>query len=165
MNENFCIQHRLSTELLLGAVPEALCPQEAKLYLTHQDVLEGLHLAEDAPSLPIEIFGKVPVIALRKGNDTRIRMDALCQEAGVTPQLQLEVDQLATAYNIACSGLGMTLVSDTLLRSTMAYPDMRYFKLQSSLTERPVYLYHKRARYVTRAMQEFLDTAAAVLAV
>lgn len=162
MSENHCVQHRLGSELLLAAVPEALCP-EAKLFLTHQDIRKGLHLAKDAPVLQVEAMATMPVIALRKGNDTRIRMDAICQEAGVTPKLQLEVDQLATAYNIACNGLGMTLVSDTLLRSTMAFPEMRYFKLESALSERPVYLYHKRARYVTRAMQEFLDSARAAL--
>lgn len=165
MNENHCVQHQLGTELLLAAVPEAVCPEGVKRYLTHQDIRNGLHLAKNAPVLQPQAMASVPVIALRKGNDTRIRMDAICQEAGVAPRLQLEVDQLATAYNIACNGLGMTLVSDTLLRSTMAFPEVRYFKLESSLAERPVYLYHKRARYVTRAMQAFLDTAKAELSV
>lgn len=158
-------QYRLGSEQLVLAVPQSanlthFCDTAR---LTHADILAGRHLEPDVPSVCMDVFADAPFIALRCGNDTRIRMDTICQHAGIAPRIQLEVDQLATAYNIACNGLGLTLVSDTLLRNTAAYPDMCYCKLRSDQTTRPIYLYHKRSRYVTIAMQKFLDTAAAAL--
>ena len=79
------------------------------------------------------------------------------QEANLKANIQLEVDQLATAYNISCTGLGLTLVSDTLLYKVPPHPDMYYYKLDSNSTTRKMYLYHKRSHYLTLAMQKFMD--------
>jgi len=166
MNTDICLQHHLGTEQLLVAAPRSVHDAQAlsEFCLTHADILAGRHLEADTPSLPIDTFSDVPFIALRTGNDTRIRMDTIFQQAGISARIQLEVDQLATAYNIACNGLGVTLVSDTLLYKNPPHPNMCYYKLRSSQTARAIYLYHKRARYVTIAMQKFMDTAIAVLA-
>ena len=85
-------------------------------------------------------------------------MDQLCEQAGFVPHIQLEVDQLSTAYNIVCSNMGLTLVSDTLISRTAPVPQMVYYKINSSLTERSAYFYYKSAAYVTLAMQEFIKT-------
>lgn len=166
MDASLCQQYQLGTEQLLLAAPKSIHDAEGyrEFCLTHEDVLSDRHLSPQIPALPVQALADIPFIALRMGNDTRIRMDSIFHQAGITPKIQLEVDQLATAYNIACNGLGMTLVSDTLLRKTAPYSDMCYYKLSSQHTARAIYLYHKRARYVTRAMQEFMDTAAATLA-
>lgn len=167
MDAAVCKQYQLGTEQLLLAAPKSIHDVEAynSFCLTHKDVLADRHLLPQTPALPVEAFADIPFIALRPGNDTRIRMDVIYNQAGIVPNIQLEVDQLATAYNIACNGLGVTLVSDTLLRKTAFYPDMCYYKLSSLHTTRAIYLYHKSARYVTKAMQEFMDTAAASLAI
>lgn len=166
MNTDICLQHHLGTEHLLVAAPKSAHDAAAlsDCCLTHGDILAGRHLDANAPALPIETFSEAPFIALRSGNDTRIRMDTIFQQAGISARIQLEVDQLATAYNIACNGLGLTLVSDTLLYKTPPHPNMCYYKLRSNQTARAIYLYHKRGRYVTIAMQKFMDTAASLLA-
>ena len=68
------------------------------------------------------------------------------------------MDQLSTAYNIVCSNMGLTLVSDTLISRTAPVPQMVYYKINSSLTERSAYFYYKSGAYVTLAMQEFIKT-------
>lgn len=152
-------QHLLGSEQLLLAAHCSTCASGACTlpFLTHADILSQRHLEAEFSGVSMACFADAPFIALRPGNDTRIRMDSIFRNEGVIPQIQLEVDQLATAYNIACSGLGLTLVSDTLLRNTPAHKEMRYYKLRSTHAVRPIYLYHKRSRYVTIAMQKFMD--------
>lgn len=159
-------QHQLATEHLLAAVPKAIHDAEGlKEYcMSHADIIAGRHLTEDAPALDVEAFADVPFIALHHGNDTRIRMDCICEKAGVSPLIKMETDQLATAYNITCNGLGLTLVSDTLLNNLPPAADICYYKLCSDQTHRGIYLYHKRARYVTKAMSAFIDNAVSALA-
>lgn len=159
MDINLCNQYHLTPENLLLAVDGFLCDSLDAEHLTHKDILNGKHLRSDAPSISISAFERIPFIALRKGNDARLRLDQICEDAGITPLVQIEVDQLATAYNIACNGLGATLVSDTLLYKTEPCLHVRYYKLDTDKSQRGVYLYHKRSRYVTKAMQEFMDTA------
>jgi len=154
-------QISLGTEHLLLAVPGAMRDRYVcgRAGFTYEEILKGRHLQKDTPEVSILDFQGAPLIALRPGNDTRIRMDAICKQSDVTPWIRMEVDQLATAYNIACSGLGVTLVSDTLIRKAAPYPDVRYYKLASEISRRPVYLYCKKARYITCAMQKFMDMA------
>ncbi len=159
MNTDICTQYCFGTEhLLLAAhtsVHDAAGLQAASL--SHQDILQSKHLLPDAPTLSIGDFADLPFIALRKGNDTRLRMDSILQEAHISANIQLEVDQLATAYNIACTGLGITFVSDTLLYKSPPHPQMCYYKLDSPLITRKMYLYHKRSRYITLAMRKFIE--------
>ncbi len=157
MDEKVYQKEHSFTEHLLLAVPTEgkTLPDGA---LSHQDILRGWHLQADAPAVSIDLFRDSSFIALRHGNDTRIRMDQLCEQAGFVPHLQLEVDQLSTAYNIVCSNMGLTLVSDTLISRTAPVPQMVYYKINSSLTERSAYFYYKSAAYVTLAMQEFIKT-------
>lgn len=159
MDTDLFLQHPLGTEHLLLAVHRSfrsLTPTAATR-LTYQDILSNRHLLPDTPASSIADFTHIPFIALRAGNDTRYRLDGLFAAAEVTPNIQLEVDQLATAYNIACNKLGATLVSDTLLYKASPNPDMDFYKLDCAT--RPIYLYCKRSRYVTLAMQKFMDVA------
>lgn len=132
--------------------------------LTHDDILAGRHIKADTPALSVDAFAHAPVIALRPGTDTRLRMDTIFQQAGIHADIQLEVYQLTTAYNIACTGLGWTLVSDTLLYKMPSFPDMCYYKLGNDVTNRTIYMSHKRLRYIPLAMQKFIDTAIAAMA-
>ncbi len=166
MDAEFFQQHRLAAEHLIVAVPKSLHDAERfkESCMSHADIIAGRHLMEDAPSLDAEVFADVPFIALHQGNDTRIRMDHICEKAGFSPKIKMETDQLATAYNITCNGLGLTLVSDTLLNKLPPATDICYYKLLSDQTNRGIYLYHKRARYVTKAMNAFIDNAVVTLA-
>jgi len=104
----------------------------------------------------METFQDPPFIALRHGNDPRIQLDSLCEQAGFTPKIQLEVDQLTTAYNIVCNNIGITLVSDTLVTRTPPVSNLVYYKINSDHTKRFAYFYYKNSSYVTLAMREFI---------
>ena len=155
-----CAQYCFGTEHLLLAAHASVhdAAHVRTSCLSHQDILCGRHLHADTPTVSMEAFAGLPFIALRNGNDTRLRMDTIFRESDLNANIQLEVDQLATAYNIACTGLGLTFVSDTLLYKVPPHPQMCYYKLDSASTTRQMYLYHKRSHYLTLAMQKFMDS-------
>ena len=161
MNTDLFQQHPLGTEHLLLAVHRSFRKDHpsATSRLTYHDILANYHMNSKVSAVSIQAFAHMPFIALRAGNDTRYRMDRLFCNAEVQPDIQLEVDQLTTAYNIACSKLGATLVSDTLIYKAPPNPEMDFYKLDDATTTRPIYLYYKRSRYVSLAMQKFLDVA------
>lgn len=158
MRSDLFQQHILGTEHLLLTMHNTI-RQGNIPPMAYQDILEKKHLLTNAPTASIGDFANLPFIALREGNDTRFRMDTLFAAADKVPNIQLEVDQLATAYNIACNRLGATLVSDTLIRKSHPNPEMDFYKLDNATTTRPIYLYYKHSRYISIAMQKFLEVA------
>lgn len=159
MDEAIYQKELFGSEQLLLASPMKPGAVLSEYALSHQDILEGKHLLSETPAVALSRFQKEDFIALHNGNDTRIRMDLLCEQAGFRPKIRLEVDQLTTAYNIICNNMGITLVSDTLVTRTASVPGIVYYKIDSEHTKRFAYFYYKRSAYVSRAMREFIQTA------
>lgn len=155
-------QHHLYTkETLLLAVPRAFASnsEAAPYQLSIEDILSERHLKEGTPCAPLKLFENEPFIFLRSGNDTRSRADKICQAQSFTPDIILKLDQQVTAFNICCYGMGITFVSDSLLKHIPNGQDCYYYKINDSHTSRNIYFYHKQTKYVTRAMEEFLKIA------
>lgn len=161
LNPSLFEQRTLGSEQLLLAVHNSFRKDDlfASSRFTYKDILEKRHLNSKISAVSIQDFADMPFIALRKGNDTRYRMEQLFSNVQVHPDIQLEVDQLATAYNITCRKLGATLVSDTLIYKAPPNPEIDFYKLDDATAIRPIYLYYKRSRYVSLAMQKFIDVA------
>lgn len=158
MDESIYQRELFYSEQLLLAVPvsDPVCTQNRSCALTHADILSKKHIDPLTPCISMETFQDHTFIALRHGNDTRIQLDSLCEQAGFTPKIQLEVDQLTTAYNIVCNNIGITLVSDTLVTRTPPVSNLVYYKINSDHTKRFAYFYYKNSSYVTLAMREFI---------
>jgi Transcriptional regulator len=154
-------KHFFCSESLILTVPKKFPSNKfAQEYqLSIDDIRKGLHLNSSTKAVPLPLFADDPVILLRAGNDTRIRSDKIFQENSLTPKIILELDQLATAYNVACYGMGITIISDTLAQKSNPEADMLYYKIDSPHTIRNVFFYHKQNKYITRTMTEFLKIA------
>ena len=61
-----------------------------------------------------------------------------------------------TAYNITCSGMGITFIGDMLLSLVPINPELVFYKLPGNTGNRNVYFYWKKGRYLSRVMNEFL---------
>lgn len=59
--------------------------------------------------ITIEEFNEGPVIALTKGMLMRRRLDSLCQEAGLQPNIRIETPSVFSACQLVGQGLGITL--------------------------------------------------------
>ena len=154
-------QKRIGQEHLLLAVHKSSplnIPYE-QYALTHTDIINKKHLKANTKSISLKDFTAAPFIALRPGNDTRIRMDRICEQENAALNIYLEVDQLATAFNIAYNQCSATLVSDTLIYNTTPNSNMRYYKLNSDAALRDIYLYTTRRKYITTAIETFIEMA------
>ena len=52
----------------------------------------------------------------------------LCEEAGFTPKCSIYLDQLMTSYNMSLLGMGIALVSDTLIKAVSPTNDLLFYK-------------------------------------
>lgn len=150
----------LRRERLLLMVPahRAVNETAAPYRLSVGDVRGGLHLGQEAPEVPLEMFREEPFLLLKEGNDTRSRADKLCGAADFRPKPRLLLDQQITAYNLALYGMGAAFISDTLIQSVPPAAGVWFYKLGGELSSREIRFYYKRSRYLTNAVREFVKT-------
>lgn len=145
-------------EYLVLAVPKHFtindCLEEYQISV--EAIRELSFLNELVPSVNLSLFNKESFILLKPENDTRIRAMELCKQCEFTPNVVFELDQQMTSYNITCSGMGISFISNTLISKVPESPDVVYYKLGDKLSCRNLYFYWKRNSYFSRVMQEFL---------
>lgn len=161
-NETLYKKQFFNREHMILVIPENFpCNALIKKYqLSVEDIIEHKHFNPKTPALPLKLVEDVPFILLRYGNDTRDRADKIFAESGVKPNIELELDQLATTFHVSCHGIGATMISDTLVREVA--PDHRvfYYKIDSKHAIRENYFYFRISKYLTRPIQEFLKLVA-----
>lgn len=161
LNSDVYARHLFCEERLLLAVPKKFAINKAAVacQLSCNDIIAQKHLHSTVPAVKLDLFKNEPFVLLKKGNDTRTRAEQICEAANIRPHIILEPDQLATAYLSACTGIGLTFVSDTLAAQIKADEQMVYYKLNSPYAYRDVHFYNKHNKYLSRIMQEFLFLA------
>lgn len=145
-------------EHLVLAVPRSL-PVNAELtdyQLPIEQIRDGSFLSPEVPPVPLKAFQHETFIMLKPENDTGKRALRICQENRLHPHIAFELDQQLTAYNITCSGMGISFIGDMLISKVPPNPDLVYYKLPDKKSSRNVYFYWKKGRYLNRAMEEFL---------
>lgn len=148
----------IKEEHLLLAVPKNFVINERlkEYQLSAEDIRNGEHLKEDAKEVSLSEFKEEPFILLKHDNDTRERAVQICQEHKFKPNVVFELDQQVTSYNITSSGMGISFISDTLIAMTPSNSAIVCYKLKGVNTQRDIYLYWKKGRYISRAMAEFM---------
>jgi DNA-binding transcriptional LysR family regulator len=149
-------------EQILLAVPKIFPEYEkTKSYsLSEECIRTGTYKNTDCAAVPLSAFSSAPFIMLTPNNDTRIRGDKMCKDAGFHPDIALEVHQQATAYMISTTNLGATFISDTVVQKIPVHDSIAYYKLDHPAANRAVYFYFKKHKYKTKAMQEFMQLIA-----
>ncbi len=154
-----------SMEHLLLAVPKAFIAsgigadkEITDIMLTAADIKKGRTTDTALQPSRLSAFTDFPFLILKRGNDTRTRFDEFAKDLPFTPKVILELDQQATSYYNACCGIGITFVSDTLIKRTASDSRVVFFRLPEKYSARNIYFYHKQSKYTTRAMSEFLKT-------
>lgn len=146
-------------ENILLAVPKHFSVHDGltKYQLSHDNVKNKSYLNPSSPAVPLSAFSDLPFIMLMPGNDTRLRGDRLCRDAGFHPNIILEFNQQSTAYMAASTQLGATFISDILVSQLPSFENLVYYKLAGENARRDVYFYYKNHKYKTRVMEEFLS--------
>ena len=155
----------LGDETVLLAVPDSLAINErlCDYALRTEDVLQGRHLSDGAPIVDLSLFRDELFLILKKGNDMHRRAAALCEEAGFAPHVRILLDQMITSYNLACAGMGIAFVTDTIVTAARGR-NCVYYRLGGQHATRRMYIGYKHNRYISRACQAFIDTAKEIYA-
>ena len=132
----------LFEEQVLLAVPcdFSVNNQLKKYSMTAEDIKNGIH--KKKPAVNLSKFSNEEFLILRQGNDMCRRAMLLCEEAGFQPNTRIKLDQLITAYNLSCAGMGLTFVSDILVEKA-AVPGCFYYRLESPIVYRKMSIGYK----------------------
>lgn len=149
-------------EYLLLAVPRpfAVNGRLMEYAVTPAAVRDRSFLGADVAPVPLDRFKDEPFLVLKPENDTRQRALDLCGQYGFQPRILFELDQQMTSYNITCSGMGISFISDTLVEKVPANSQVVYYKLEGRSSSRGLYFYWKQGRYFSRVAREFLSVCA-----
>ena len=153
-------RHQVGREDLVLVVPKnfAINMGLRDYQIPQKAIQDGSFRQEQYPAVDLALFQKEPFILLHSFNDTGNRARLLCQEYGFKPRIALELDQQLTAYNVAGSGLGIAFTGELLIGRATPDPNLVYYKLAGENITRNLYFYWKKGRYLTQAMQVFMDT-------
>ncbi|WP_077610228.1 LysR family transcriptional regulator substrate-binding protein [Clostridium sp. Marseille-P2415] len=103
---------------------------------------------------------KYPLVNVKIAEaNTKSLEKQLLKNANIIPNIILELDQQVTAYHVACYGMGITFISDTLIKQVPKDSRLCYYKLDFNAVTRNISFYYNKSRYITRAMSEFLKLA------
>jgi len=128
-----------------------------KFQITVEDIRDLSFLEKAVPCVDLRLFKNEQFILLKPENDTRIRAMELCKQNRFEPNMVFELDQQMTSYNITCSGMGISFISNTLISKVPESPDVVYYKLGGEWSSRNIYFYWKRNSYFSKVMRAFLD--------
>lgn len=147
-----------TSEILLLAVPKffAINDKISTHRLSAGDVKRGKHLSTSV-SVPLKTFENEAFIFLNPENDTGIRAVKLFKKHELTPKVSFTLDQQVTSYNVSCSGLGISFVSDTLIKHVATSPDLYFYRLSDSEVVRNIYFYRKSNKYLSLACKTFIE--------
>jgi len=158
INDQQILPTLYSSELLVLAVPKSFDVNDKleKYRLTAEDVKNDKHKRAEL-EVSLKEFKQENFILLNPENDTGKRATNLFKKHDLSPKVSFYLDQQVTAYNLSCSGLGITFVSDTLIKHTDATPDLYFYRLSDKEMARNLYLYQKKNKYLSLAARKFVE--------
>lgn len=151
----------IGSEFLLLAAPRTLLTSCVPLeqILTAEDICAGKCRDVQCPAISIRQVAAGDFIFLTPGNDTRFREDQLFLEAGLQPNIKIEVEQMATAFLLLEENRMFSFVSETLVQRSAKRPEIAYCKIGSAYTVRDIFFAYAKKRYVRKVISAFIDVA------
>ena len=100
----------LAEETIVLVVPAASEINERlkEFRLTADEMREGRYKEANCPKVRVSEFKEERFLFLKDGNDMYRRGMKICRDAGFTPQVVMQLDQLLSAYYLAAAGQGIT---------------------------------------------------------
>lgn len=107
---------------------------------------------------PVDIaaFKNESFVLLKSGNDMHDRAMQMFEDNGICPDVVFRVDQLNISYALAESGSGACFIPDTFFKYRKRITNAVLYKLNHRIARRTLHIVHKKGRYCTKAMQEFI---------
>ncbi|MDD4680774.1 MAG: LysR family transcriptional regulator [Clostridia bacterium] len=160
-DERLFKSYTLMEEQVLLSVPNGnpLNRKFTEYAISKEDFYENKYLNSDYKTVDLRKFSDEPYIFLKAGNNTHDMGLKLCKSAGFKPRVSLYLDQLMTSYNFSTSGMGIAFITDTVIRNTNNFDASTIYSLGTDAAKRTVYIGHKRNRYISKAVKQFISVA------
>ena len=123
--------------------------------LSAKDIISGQHLSPECECISSEAMNELDYVILSEGNNLHDRALQIFSEAGISPNIKLEISQLATSYHLACSKFGAAFVSDRMISE--CEEGLKFYKIDSKLTERMFYAVLPRREYTPKSVRAFIE--------
>lgn len=160
-DEKLVDSYPLFNETILLCVPKHL-NLNCKLVdsaLKSTDIQNNKYLDKDVKKVSTVNFKDENFLMMKSGNSMNYYGFKICQEAGFEPKVSIYFDQLMTSYNMSAAGIGISFVTDTLVKAVAPNDDLLYYKIDSKYAQRTVYILYKKKRYLNRVIKEFINMA------
>ena len=143
-------------ETLLLAVPKGYEINEKikEFALTAEEVEKGKF---EEKIIGLDVFKDYPFILLKPENDTGRRARLLFEKYGMIPKITFQLDQQVTAYNVSATGMGISFVSDTLIKNKKNEEDLCYYRIGDEEAKRNIYFSKKNGHYLSNACLKFIE--------
>lgn len=144
-------------ELFLAVPNEITLPNEiSRNGLSTAQIRENIFLKNNCPYISLSSFSDLPFLILTESNNLRERALSICSTAGFTPYVRFYVEQLETAYHLAGEGLGITFVTDQMIKKNPK-ENLTYYKLQSPEAIRHFQAVTRKKGYMSHIMRKFIE--------
>ncbi len=148
-----------TTEHIILAVPSSFAINGglASYRYSFEELAAERRGAYSKPPVPPERFADENFLILKKWNDLNRRATAICRRAGFTPKVSMYLEQMMTAYSLACEGKGIAFVRDTLLDCLPPTERVFFYRVDSPESERNIYLSYKKSGTFSQIQREFIE--------
>lgn len=154
-------EYPLAREQILLCVPgeNPINRELERFQILPETILSGSVSPDRVPTVDISRFQEEKFILLKNGNDMYSRARAIFEESGIMPDVLFQVDQLNMSFALTESGVGVSFVTDTLFKYRKHTENVLLYRPDTRYASRMLYVVHKKNRYCTRAMSEFIKAA------
>ena len=149
----------LAEETIVLVVPAASEINERlkEFRLTADEMREGRYKEADCPKVRVSEFKEERFLFLKEGNDMYRRGMKICRDAGFTPQVVMQLDQLLSAYYLAAAGQGITFTRASIPHYVGGQDQVFFYKIDHPETSRPISVYFSGRSGMEEVLKPFTD--------
>ena len=149
----------LAEETIVLVVPAASEINERlkEFRLTADEMREGRYKEADCPKARVSEFKEERFLFLKEGNDMYRRGMKICRDAGFTPQVVMQLDQLLSAYYLAAAGQGITFTRASIPHYVGGQDQVFFYKIDHPETSRPISVYFSGRSGMEEILKPFTD--------
>ncbi len=110
--------------------------QDRLVLVVHRGLVEGKAEFDGVKEIDFADCKELPFVAVGPTQEMRAQLEALCVGADVQVDIAAEVVGLTTAWQMACHGVGATLLPKQFVRGQQGGEEIRVFDIQNSTYQR-----------------------------
>lgn len=160
-DETYFTSYPVLTEQIFLCVPKCydVNGNFLKYSISRDDIISDNASKKSVCADLTEVVKNCDFILMREGNNMHTYSQKILNDFDVLPNVVFKTDQLATAYEAAISELGVTFVTDSMVKSIDDKGKLCYYKLPKKHSYRTLYFAKNKNMYSSKASEAFIEFA------